>query len=84
MTKTIKTSLLSVSEMYEADRKTIESGISGLQLMESAARLLHEKSDIVGHLVKLLFSVVQAITVVTALLLHASYIKEVGMFVLPF
>ncbi len=36
MGKNNKNELLSVSEMYEADRRTMEGGICGLQLMEAA------------------------------------------------
>lgn len=36
MAKSLKNCLFSVAEMYESDRLTIKSGISGIQLMESA------------------------------------------------
>jgi len=36
MEKNTKNHLLSVAQMYEADRRTIEGGISGIRLMESA------------------------------------------------
>ncbi|WP_417830796.1 NAD(P)H-hydrate dehydratase [Terasakiella sp.] len=36
MAKNTKNHLLSVAQMYEADQRTIESGISGIRLMEAA------------------------------------------------
>ncbi|NVJ90309.1 MAG: NAD(P)H-hydrate epimerase, partial [Methylocystaceae bacterium] len=36
MAKSSKNCLLSVADMYEADRLTITNGISGIQLMEAA------------------------------------------------
>lgn len=34
--------IISANQMYEADRKTIESGVAGLKLMENAGRLVAE------------------------------------------
>ncbi len=40
MEKSTKNHLLNVAQMYEADRRTIDSGISGIRLMESAGNAI--------------------------------------------